>query len=110
MFGLTSIWTNIAAIVIGCVFLLGIGLLFVRASNIERRSLVATVTLMFNVVAMYLLVVNTSLYPGREVAAAFGAIGISILGFAVGRILDLSLGERPSSLRRDRPYDGDLAD
>ena len=110
MFGLTSIWTNIAAIVIGCVFMLGIGLLFVRASNIERRSLVATITLMFNVVAMYLLVVDAERYPGRELSGAFAAIGISLLGFAVGRIIDNSLGARPTGFRRDRTYDGDLAD
>jgi len=109
MFGAQSIWTNLASIVIACIGLGSLGVLFVRASNIERRWLVASSTLIFSGLALYLLVQDTLFVPGREIPTGIAAIAISILGYFIGRALDTSLGER---LAQQDPatYMADLAD
>lgn len=112
MLGLTSIWTNIAAIVIGCVTLLGIGVLFQRSTAIERRSLVATVTLMVNFLALYMLVTDAHDFPMRAVPTAIASAVMSVLGLLIGRAIDDNLNARQESSRRRDPgtYGGDLAD
>lgn len=94
MFGAQSIWTNIASVIIACVGLGSMGVLFVRATNIERRWLVSATTLVFSALALYLLVEDTMFVPGREIPTGIAAITISILGFFIGRAIDAGLGAR----------------
>jgi hypothetical protein len=111
MLGLTSIWTNLAAVIVGCVTLMGVGVFFVRASNIERRGMVAAVTLIACAVSIYLLLIAPRV-PAREVPTAAAAVAISILGFVAARVIDFALGPRiiPTTGRDPATYDADLAD
>jgi len=110
MLGFASIWTNIATIVIGCIALLSLGLLFVRASNIERRGLVSSFTLAFSGLALYLMITDAQQIPGREMPTAIAATVISILGFYIGRAVDASLGERSSVHADHATFGAELAD
>lgn len=94
LMGTNSIWTLIATIIIACVMLMGVGLLFVRASNIERRWLVAISTLVGSGFALYLMANDAQFVPGREMPTSVAAVVLSLLGFLIGRAIDVSLGER----------------
>ena len=111
MLGLASIWTNLAAVIVGCVTLLGVGVRFVRATNIERRAMVSLTTLVCCAIAVYLLVLAPRV-PDREVGLAAAAAVISVLGFVFARVIDFALGPRPLRMvpRDPATYDGDLAD
>lgn len=111
MLGLTSIWTNLAAVIVGCVTLMAVGIFFVRASNIERRGMVATVTLIGCALSIYLLVIAPRV-PDREVPIAAAAAVISVLGFVVARVIDFALGPIavPTVGRDPAIHDADLAD
>jgi hypothetical protein len=92
MLGTDSIWTNIACIAIGCISLVGLGVLFVKATNIERRWLVAGSTLVGCAFALYLMIEDMQFVPGRELPTGIAAIAISLIGFFAGRAMDASLG------------------
>lgn len=111
MLGLSSIWMNLASIIIACVMLLGVGVLFVRATNIERRWVVAVSTLLFGGFSLYLLA-NDFPLNGRDIMTSIAAVTISLLGFFIGRAIDTSLGEREAEAMRPDPatYYADLAD
>lgn len=97
MLGMSSIWTLIATIIIACVMLMSVGLLFVRASSIERRWLVALSTLAGSGLALYLMASDAQFVPGRELPTSVAAVTLSLLGFFIGRAIDVSLGERAQS-------------
>jgi uncharacterized membrane protein YjjB (DUF3815 family) len=109
MNGLNSVLTDFASIVIAFVTLLGLGVLFVKATSIERKSLVSTVTLMFNVLAYYMLVTDTRDFPGRELPTSIAAIAMSLIGYMIGRAIDDHMGAR-ETLRRGPGALGDMAD
>jgi hypothetical protein len=101
-----------AAVIVGCMGLVGLGLLFVRAENIERRNLVALVTLAGAAIAAVMLYFSWA-SPGRSNATLpVSAIVLSIFGFVAGRVIDLILGDRnPDAIEKDpATYGADLAD
>jgi len=106
------VWFIVAAVIVGCMALSGIGILFVRARNIERRWLVAIATLIGATIGTYLLSTQPVWAGGRGVALPWLAGLISVLGFIVGRAVDAMLGPRPpSAMRPDRStYGADLAE
>lgn len=91
--------------------LLGVAVLFVRATNIERRWVVSITTLLFGGLSLYLLA-NDFPIGGRDIMTSIAAVTISVLGFLVGRAIDASLGERDAEAMRPDPatYLADLAD
>lgn len=97
MLNTNSIWTNIASITVGCVILASLALLFVRASNIERRWVVSLTTLCSSLFALYLMAKDAQFVPGRELPTSIAAIALSILGFFIGRAIDVAMGERNAS-------------
>ena len=106
------IWTNIASIVIGCIALGGISILFVRATNIERRWLVSVCTLLGWGLGLYVMGADQLFVPGRELPTGIAAIIISVIGYFMGRSLDVALGPKsPSRQARDHAtWHANLAD
>jgi hypothetical protein len=102
----------LSAVVVGCMGLVGLGLLFVRAENIERRNLVAIVTLAGVTIAIVILYFAWE-SPGRvSPGIPVSAMVVSIFGFFAGRVIDLILGVRdPDAIDKDQAtYGADLAD
>src|SRR5687768_3264440 len=106
------IWWTIAVIVAASTALIGVGIFFVRAKNIERRSMVALGTLLGAGVAIYILTFQPVWAGGQDTTIPLLAICISILGFTLGRLADLFMGARsPDKMKRDpATYTADLAD
>ena len=102
----------VAAIIVGCMALTGVGLLFVRAQNIERRWLVSIATLLGAGMGAYLLAIHPVWAGGQGITVPWLASLVSILGFTVGRIIDSLLGPRtPDPIKSNaKPYTADLAD
>src|SRR5258708_79314 len=90
-----------ACVIVGSAILLGMGLLFVRAENIERRNLVAGCTLGASLLAVLLLWNSDRGGHGVPAGIAWSAIALSVFGFVVGRVLDLVLGGRRRVHRDD---------
>lgn len=107
MNGDTSIYSNIAWIFIGAMAVVGLGLLFVRATNIERPNLVAASTLGF--CAMAALLVAKGSQPSGPVMM-WGAIAICLFGFLGARVLDVLMGARKRVHHDPATLDADLAD
>jgi hypothetical protein len=102
----------LAAVVASCMGLLGLGLLFVRAENIERRNLVAVITLAGAAIAGVMLYFASEGGARNGAALPISAIVVSVFGFFAGRVIDLILGERsPDAIEKDpATYGADLAD
>jgi hypothetical protein len=105
-----STYYLLAWVIVGAMALVGLGLLFVRAENIERPNLVAAATLVGCLIAT-LMLWNAG-RTGINVAngVAWGAILVSILSFFAGRIWDAILGGRDKVHHDDATLGGDLAD
>lgn len=107
MNGDTSIYSNIAWIFIAAMAVVGLGLLFVRATNIERPNLVAAGTLAGCAIAALLLSRgNGASTPGLM----WGAIAICLFGFFAARVLDAILGGRTKVHHDEATLGVDLAD
>jgi hypothetical protein len=106
------VWFTVAAIIAGCMALAGVGILFVRAQNIERRWLVSLSTLVGAGMGAYLLVVHPVWAGGQGVTVPWLAGPVSIFGFILGRAIDSLLGPRnPEAIRTNsKTFGADLAD
>ncbi|MGV3616971.1 MAG: hypothetical protein ACO1SV_16715 [Fimbriimonas sp.] len=72
--------------------LFGVGLMFVRAENIERNYLVGGLTVVTAGVAGAML---AGLAPSAQTTPALISISlVSVLGFVIGRVIDMILGPR----------------
>lgn len=91
----------LAVVVIASAILFGLGLLFVRASRIERNVLVAGCTLATSLLSAFLLG-NQSGTTGEFTLWGTLSLGcLSFLGFAVGRLYDRLAGPKSISSQDD---------
>jgi hypothetical protein len=105
-----STYFLLACVIVGAMAVVGLGLLFVRAENIERPNLVAGTTLLFCAIAAALLW-NASHAPRPAASSvAWSAITLSIFGFALGRVWDIILGARSKVHHDDATLGLDLSD
>jgi hypothetical protein len=106
------IWWIVSAVIAGCMALVGVGVLFVRAKNIERRWVVALPTLLGTMLSVYILAVQPVWAGGRDTTLPLLAVLIAVFGFAIGRFVDFALGPRPlEEIKQDQAtYGADLAD
>ena len=96
----------LAVVFVSFVGLVGAGLMFARGTNIERNFLVGGLTLLTAFVAGVMLV---GLAPASQTSATLISISlVSLVGFAVGRVIDAILGPKDEA---EGPVLGaDLAD
>lgn len=82
----------LAVIFVAIVGLFGAALMFARAENIERNYLVGGLTLLTACVAGVML---AGLPSGSQTSATLTSISlVSVLGYGIGRGVDLILGPR----------------
>jgi hypothetical protein len=105
-----STYFLLAWVIVAAMGVVGLGLLFVRAENIERVNLVAGTTLFFSAIAALLLWSATNSTRVAASGVAWSAIALSIFGFALGRVWDLILGARTKVHRDEATLGSDLAD
>jgi hypothetical protein len=105
-----STYFLLAWVVVAAMGVVGLGLLFVRAENIERVNLVSGSTLLFSAIGALLLWNATRSPQGAANSVAWSAIALSIFGFGLGRVLDLILGARNKVHRDEATLGSDLAD
>jgi MFS family permease len=101
----------VAVLLVASLAALGVGLLFVRASRIERGWVVGAFTLFGSILAALLLVAFWSDPVGRSGRHLAPIVGLALAGLAVGWFVDWIIGPR------NRPSEGpdvttgaDLAD
>jgi hypothetical protein len=101
-----------AAIIVGCMAMVGLGILFARAENIERRNLVGMITLLTSGIAAFVLYDAWNSTGGIGPGLPISMIMLSIFGFLVARVIDVILGPRvPEAMEKDpATYGADLAD
>ena len=101
-----------AAIIVGCMVVVGLGVLFVRAENIERRNLVGLITLFTSGIAAFVLYSAWSGDTANNPGLPISMIMLSLFGFVAGRVIDAILGPRaPDAIEKDpATYGADLAD
>ena len=105
----SAVWYSVTVLFVAFVGLFGLGLLFVRATWIERNTLVGSLTFLTACLAGFLL------YRGAPNAiTTFGLLSIalvSITGFLFGRAVDWWMGgEFHSDDTRNATLGADLAD
>ena len=110
MFGSGSTYFLVACVVVGATAVFALGLLFVRASNIERPNLVAGVTFLAALSSGVLLSLESKGGIAASDSASLMAITICVAGFILGRIIDLMAGGRTKVHHDDATLDADLAD
>src|SRR4051812_10259065 len=89
-----STYFLVACVFVGAMALVGLGVLFVRAENIERPNLVAATTLLMSLIAIMLLWNAGKGSTNVSSGVAWSAILLSLFGFALGRVWDAILGAR----------------
>jgi hypothetical protein len=104
-----STWFTVTALFVTFVGVMGLGLMFVRGTNIERNALVGVATLATALIAGLILGLAGSRSMsewGLIVTALF-----SMTGFFLGRGIDLLLGARDrSDDARNATLGADLSD
>lgn len=105
-----STYFLVACIIVGAMSLVGLGVLFARSENIERPNLVGATTLVFCAVAVFLLWDGSRTGINIGPGVGWSAIGLSLFGFALGRVWDLILGGRDKVHHDDATLGADLAD
>jgi hypothetical protein len=105
-----STYFILACVIVGAMGVVGLGILFVRAENIERPNLVAGTTLAFSLFAAFLLANAASGGAAVGSATAWSAISLSIFGFVLGRVWDFILGSRDKVHHDNATLGSDLAD
>jgi len=107
---MTSPYYVVAIVVVCCMTLFGLGLMFVRAENIERRNFVAATTLVTTFIAGVMLWNDGRTGQSASSEAAWYAMGVSISGFFIGRVIDLLMGGRRNAHDVDPTLGSDLSD
>ncbi len=105
-----STYFILACVVVGAMAVIGLGVLFVRAVNIERTTLVAGTTLVACLIAAIMLWNASAAGQRASDGVAWSAIALSIFGFSLGRIWDVVLGPRSKVHHDDATLGTDLAD
>jgi hypothetical protein len=104
-----STWFTAAAIFVAFVGVFGMGVLFVRGTNIERNALVGTLTVITAVIAGLILALS-----GSRNFSEWGLVFISLFsltGYFFGRGLDRWLGAKSrSDDARNTTLGADLSD
>jgi hypothetical protein len=97
-----AMYFALAAVVVAGAILFGLGLLFVRASRIERNVLVGACTLATSLLGAFILG-SQSGYTGEFTLGQALSIGcLSILGFGVGWLYDRLAGPKSMASKDDR--------
>jgi hypothetical protein len=107
---MSSPYYILACIIVGVMTLFSLGLLFVRAENIERRNFVGAASLATTIIAMTMLWNDARNGQNADPNAAWWAMAVSLSGFFVGRIVDLVLGGRRTAHDVDPTLGSDLSD
>jgi hypothetical protein len=110
MVGGGSTYYLLACILTGAMTLVGLALLFTRAENIERTSLVSATTLIGCGIAIAILWNSHRAAADIADGVAWSAIALSIFGFVLGRVWDAILGPRDKVHHDPAVLGGDLAD
>jgi hypothetical protein len=105
-----STYFLLAWVVVGAMALVGLGLLFVRAENIERPNLVCATTLIGCLIAALMLWNATKSSLAVSDGVAWAAIIVAFVGFGGGRLWDALLGGRDKVHHDDATLGSDLAD
>ncbi|HSI72940.1 MAG TPA: hypothetical protein VK934_07160 [Fimbriimonas sp.] len=104
-----STWFTVASVFVAVVGAFGLGLLFVRGTNIERNGLVGFLTVVTAVVAGLILGMS-----GSRNMSEWGLVVVSLFsvtGFFFGRGIDMWLGARGrSDDARNATLGSDLSD
>ncbi len=104
-----STWYTVTVIFVSFVSVMGLGLLFVRATNIDRNALVGTLTFLTAAIAGLILFLSGS-QRMTEWALVITAL-FSMTGFFLGRGIDRWLGAKgPSTDARKGTLGSDLSD
>ena len=103
----TSLFANIGWIFVAAMTLVGLGLLFVRATNIERPNLVAAGTLGFCAIAAVVLSRGSA---SSSVSLMWGAVALSVFGFLAFRVIDAIMGPREKLHHDNATLDAELSD
>ena len=103
----TSLFTNVAWIFVAAMTLVGLGLLFVQATNIERPNLVAAGTLAFCAIAAIVLLKGSA---ASGAGLMWGAIALSLFGFISFRVIDAIMGPRAKLHHDNATLDAELSD
>lgn len=106
----SSPYFEVACVLTGATAVFGLGLMFVRASRIERRNLVAGFTLATSFVAMAILWNSSVDKRTGQAEVASSAIALDVFGFLAGWVLDRILGGRRRVHRDEATLGADLAD
>ncbi|MEZ0325185.1 MAG: hypothetical protein ACAH95_04715 [Fimbriimonas sp.] len=104
-----STWYTLTAIFVAFVGVTGLGLLFVRATNIDRNGLVGALTVLTAIIAAAIMYFSGSTRMS-EWALVVVAL-FSVTGFVFGRALDRWLGAKDLSVdARKGTLGSDLSD
>jgi hypothetical protein len=104
-----STWYTLTAVFVAFVGVTGMGLLFVRATNIDRNAMVGTLTFITAAIAGLLMYISGSTRMS-EWALVVVAL-FSMTGYFLGRGLDRWLGAKgPSRDTRKGTLGADLSD
>jgi hypothetical protein len=104
-----STWYTLTAVFVAFVAVFGMGLLFVRATNIERNAMVGTLTFITAVISGLIMYLTGSTRMTEW--ALFIVALFSMTGYFFGRGLDRWLGAKgPSRDTRKGTLGADLSD
>jgi len=105
-----STYFLVACVVVGAMTLVGLGVLFARAENIERPWLVGLCTLGGSAISAVLLWNASRMGAKASDGIAWTCIFLSIFGFFLGRLCDRLAGPRDIVRHDDATLGADLAD
>jgi amino acid transporter len=101
----------LACVLVGCMALMGLALLFVRAEHIERNWLVGLSTIVAVAISAFMLYSFWAYAGGRTSRQLVPIVLLSVLGFGVGWLIDYLLGgRRRAHSTTDATLGADLAD
>lgn len=105
-----SVYLVLAIVLVAAIGLTGLGLLFVRASNIERNVLVGVCTLVTTAIGIVLLNYLIKQSPTFAVAQLVSVVMVSVLGLVVGWVLDRIAGPSDHFTEDGATLGADLSD
>ena len=89
-----AVWYDVACIYVGIVIVFGVSILFVRAQNIERRVMVAGLTVITGFIGAWMLYLG---HRDLSNSQLLGIAALATLGYIAGRLIDFYMGPKPVS-------------